>query len=224
MTVPRHDPGFARILVTGFEPFGGSPVNPSMQVARVMAARRWPATAVAACILPVVGGTGPGSARRRLDEAIDGFRPHAVLLLGEACTRGAVSIERTAFNTREYAIADNAGSVVRGAAVVAGGPASRAAALPVDDLLAAVRAHGIAAECSSDAGRFLCNEAMFHVLERRARNGTPAFAGFIHLPQLPEQHALRPVDARPMPLDEMVDAMRAIVGRVAGLCVRFAQK
>lgn len=224
MTAPRNDPGRARVLVTGFEPFGGSPVNPSMQVARAMAARRWPATTVAACILPVVGGTGPGSARRRLDEAIDGFRPQAVLLLGEACTRGAVSIERTAFNAREYAIADNAGNVARGAPVVTGAPGSHPAGLPVDDLVAVVRAHGIAAECSSDAGRFLCNEVMFHVLERRARRGTPAFAGFIHMPQLPEQHALRPVDARPMPFDEMVDAMRAIVGRVAGLCVRLVQK
>ena len=224
MTVPRHDPGFARILVTGFEPFGGSPVNPSMLVARALAALRWPTAAVAACVLPVVGGAGAGSARRRLDGAIDAHRPHAVLLLGEACSRGAVSIERVAFNAREYPIADNAGAVARAMPVAEGAPASHAAALPVDDLLAAVRAHGIAAECSSDAGRFLCNEVMFHVLERRARTGTPAFAGFIHLPQLPEQHALRPVDARPMPLDEMVDAMRAIVGRVAGLCVRFAQK
>ena len=224
MTVPRNEPGIARVLLTGFEPFGGSPVNPSMQVARAIAARRWPSTAVAACVLPVVGGTGPGSARRRLDAAIDAHRPHAVLLLGEACTRGAVSIERVAFNAREYAIADNAGAVVRGMPVVEGGPETHAAALPVDDLLAAVRTQGIPAECSSDAGRFLCNEVMFHVLERRARDAAPAFAGFIHLPQLPEQHALRPVDARPMPLDEMVDAMRAIVGRVAGLCVRFAQK
>lgn len=224
MTIPRVDPGRARVLVTGFEPFGGSPVNPSMQVARAIAARRWTSTAVRACILPVVGGTGPGSARRHLDEAIDGFRPQAVLLLGEACTRGAVSIERTAHNAREYPIADNAGGVARGTPVVAGAPGSRPAELPVDDLLAAVRAQGIAAECSSDAGRFLCNEVMFHVLERRARHGTPAFAGFVHLPQLPEQHALRPVDARPMPLEEMVDAMRTIVGRMAGLCVRLAQK
>jgi pyrrolidone-carboxylate peptidase len=43
-------------------------------------------------------------------------------------------------------------------------------------LLAVVRALGIPAECSSDAGRFLCNEVMFHVLERRARHGAPACA------------------------------------------------
>lgn len=215
-----EDPARTRILVTGFEPFGGSSVNPAMRAAQATAARRWQAAEVRACILPVVGGTGPGSARRLLDGAMDTFRPHAVLLLGEACTRGAVSIERVAHNARDYPIADNAGGVARGMPVVAGAPGSLGAALPVDDLLSVVRALGIPVECSSDAGRFLCNEVMFHVLERRTRTGTPAFAGFIHLPQFPEQHALRPVDARPMPLDEMVEAVRAIVGRVAGLCVR----
>ena len=214
------DPARIRVLVTGFEPFGGSPLNPSMLAARATASRRWPGAAVRACILPVVGGTGPGSARRILEGVMDAFRPHAVLLLGEACTRGAVSVERVARNEREYPIADNAGGVVRGMPVVAGAPGVLGSALPVDDLIAVVRALGIPAECSSDAGRFLCNEVMFHVLDQRSRTGSPAFAGFIHLPQLPEQHALRPVEARPMPLDETVDAVRAIVGRVVGLCVR----
>ena len=85
---------------------------------------------------------------------------------------------------------------------------------------AGVREAGVPAGLSLSAGTYLCNEVMFHLLERRSRTGAPAFAGFIHLPQLPEQHALRPVEARPMPLDETVDAMRAIVGRVVGLCVR----
>jgi pyroglutamyl-peptidase len=212
--------GPVRVLVTGFEPFGGSPVNPSMLVAGSLAERRWSGAAVRAALLPVVGGTGRGSARRRLDDAIAAHRPDVLLMLGEAHVRGAVSVERVAVNVRDYRIADNAGVTVRAAPIVAGAADRLPAALPVDDVLAAARATGVPAECSADAGTFLCNEVMFHALERRVRVGVPAFAGFIHLPQLPEQFALRPVDAPPMPAEDAERAVAAIAGRLAGLCVR----
>lgn len=212
--------GFVRVLVTGFEPFGGTPFNPSMLAAQALGARRWHGAEVRSEVLPVVGGEGPGSARRILDRAIAGFRPDAVLLLGEAHARGAVSIERTAANVRDYRIPDNRGVSARATPVVAGAVDRLDAALPVDDLLAVVRATGVPVECSRDAGSFLCNEVMFHVLARRAQDGHPRFAGFVHLPQLPEQHAVRPTDAAPMRTEDAVLGLAAIVGRLVGLCAR----
>jgi pyrrolidone-carboxylate peptidase len=55
------------VLVTGFEPFGGSPLNPSTVVAERLGSERLHGAELRTAVLPVVGGHGPGSARAALD-------------------------------------------------------------------------------------------------------------------------------------------------------------
>ena len=202
------------ILVTGFEPFGGSPVNPSEVLVRALAAGGSGRATMVAAVLPVVGGQDGGSARATLDALLDRHRPDACILFGEAHVRGEVSVERIAVNLRDYRIADNAGAVVADVPVVHGSPDARFATLPVHAVVDAVRAAGVPAGHSMTAGTFLCNEVMFHALDRSAAEGVPRIAGFVHLPQLESQHRIRPCDARPITETELLRAGRAVVDAV----------
>ena len=207
-----------RILVTGFEPFGGSAVNPSAMAAEWLSRESAPAVEVRALILPVVGGTGPGSARATLDATLDAFPADAAIHLGEAHVRGEVSVERVAINLCDYRIADNAGALVEDVPVVNGAPDARFATLPVRPIVDAVRAAGVPAGLSMSAGTYLCNEVMFHSLERSARGLSPRISGFVHVPQLEAQFALRPTDARPIKEPELLSAARAVLRTVIDHC------
>lgn len=199
-----------RLLVTGFGPFGGSPVNPSEIAATAVADRPEAGVTVRSAVLPVVGGTAPGSARAVLDGLLEAFRPDCVVLFGEAHVRSAISVERIAVNLRDYRIADNSGSVVRDEPVVAGAPDAYFATVPIRAMAEAVARLGIPGELSLSAGSFLCNEVMFHALHRAAGGGGRWTAGFVHLPQLEEQFALRPAEARPMSPQDIVAAALAV--------------
>jgi pyrrolidone-carboxylate peptidase len=142
-----------RILVTGFEPFGGSPVNPSAMAAESLAHGRFPGTEVRVLVLPVVGGTEPGSARAALDAMLEAFPADAAIHFGEAHVRGEVSVERVAVNLRDYRIADNSGAFAEDSPVVADAADARFATLPVRAIVDAVRAEGIPAGLSLSSAR-----------------------------------------------------------------------
>lgn len=209
-----------RVLLTGFEPFGGSPVNPSQQLVARLSRARVPGLHLHAAVLPVVGGEGAGSAWAALRSALSQVNPHAVVCFGEAHTRSAVSIERIAVNLLDYRVADNAGARVVDQPVVPGAPAAHMATLPVREMMQCVQAAGVPCELSLSAGTFLCNEIMYRVLEHAARERMPFYAGFVHLPQLPEQRAVRETAAAPMGLETMerggVSLLRALSSLSAG--------
>lgn len=102
-----------KILLTGFEPFGGSAVNPSQQVVQALAANPPSDIDLVTAILPVERVAGP----QRLLEAVQAFQPQAVLCLGEASRRAVVSIERVALNLLDYRIPDYAGQQCQDEAV-----------------------------------------------------------------------------------------------------------
>lgn len=176
-----------RILVTAFEPFGGSDRNPTMEIAGVIgAAMPWVTTRV----LPVVTGVGQGSAwsavQPMLQESWD-----AVLHLGESGKASTLMVERLAVNLRDGGMADNAGSTLRDRPVVDGGPDAYFSTMPVRDLVEASIAASVPAALSLSAGTFLCNETMYRSLHWSAGRGGGLLVGFIHVPQLPQQAAVR---------------------------------
>lgn len=96
-----------RILVTGFEPFGTFPTNPSQTVALTVA----PPAGVdlMRLVLPVVANESVA----RLMQVVEEARPAAVLALGLAAGRRAIALERLAVNLDDFAVADNAGNLRR---------------------------------------------------------------------------------------------------------------
>jgi pyroglutamyl-peptidase len=180
-----------RILVTSFEPFGGSPMNPTMRIAEILRDAPPAGARFEFATLPVVTGTSHGSAWAELLPLIEALAPAAIVSLGESAKAERIAIERVAVNLRDARIADNSGVALRDLPVVEGAPDAYFATLPVRAMAEASTAAGVAAELSLSAGAFLCNETMFRSLHLSATRRTPRLAGFIHVPQLPEQAAAR---------------------------------
>lgn len=173
------------ILVTGFEPFGGSITNPSQKVASALDGQTFGEYFVSASILPVDRNGGP----QALLAAIDRVDPSAVVCLGEAARRAVISIERVAVNLMDYRIADNLSEQVSDQLVVEHGPAAYFSTLPVREIFQAMQAAAIPVELSLSAGAFLCNQVFYAGRHHLAKLKTDIPCGFIHLPALPEQAA-----------------------------------
>lgn len=192
----------ARVLVTGFDPFGGAAVNASWLVARTLADAPPEGARVHAVCLPCEFGT----AAARLRAAIAAHDPALVLALGQAAGRCEFSVERVAINVDDARIADNAGAQPVDVPVVGGGPAAYFSTLPIKAMVAALRTAGLPAAVSQTAGTYVCNHvfyALMHALAQRPG----VRGGFIHLPLLPEQAAQAHPPAPSLPLATLVDGV-----------------
>ncbi len=172
-----------RILVTGFEPFGGQSLNPSWEVARALHGLQLQGAQVVAVQLPCVFA----QALPALQQALAQHTPDIVLALGQAEGRCDLSVERIAINVMDARIPDNAGAQPIDVPVIAGGPASYFSTLPIKSLVAGLRAAGFPASVSQTAGTFVCNQVFYALQHTLAGQGV--HSGFVHLPLLPEQAA-----------------------------------
>lgn len=169
-----------KILVTGFEPFGGDSVNPSARLAEWLAAEPIERATIAGAILPCA--FEPLGAA--IEAAIAAHRPDIVLGFGLAAGRDGISLERVAINVIDARIADNLGAQPIDEPVVRGGPAAYFSTLPIKAARAMLGEAGIPAAISQTAGTFACNAAFY--LARHMTEGAPIRAGFVHLPCLPD--------------------------------------
>jgi pyroglutamyl-peptidase len=196
-----------QFLVTGFEPFGQSIINPSEQVVQQVAIAPFAGFQVATAVLPVHRTHGPET----LLTAVQQTNPDAIVCLGEAGGRHAISIERVAVNLLDYGIADNDGQLVQDEPIAPDGPAAYFTTLPVRQLKQAVQAVGIPAELSLSAGAYLCNQVTYELLHFLAQQQLAIPAGFVHLPFLPQQAATRPRKHPSMALETMVTAVSTLL-------------
>ena len=200
-----------KLLLTGFEPYGGRTSNPSEQIVWALAEQRFDEIDLVTAILPVDQHKGPAA----VVAAIDAQRPDAVLCLGQAPGQSAITVERVAHNLLDYSIADNSGNLVVDKPVVEGGPAAYFVTLPVRVVLAAIHDAGVPAELSLSAGAYLCNQVLYVVLHHIALKSPGARAGFLHVPSLPEQVVADP-DLPSMSLETMLKGVRAAIEAIAG--------
>jgi pyroglutamyl-peptidase len=189
------------ILLMGFEPFGGEPINPAWEVARALDGSWLDGACVHACQLPTRFDAAPEVMRA----AIQSTHPVLAVVLGLASGRSEISIERVAINLIDARIPDNAGSQPHDQPVRAEAPAAYFSTLPVKQMLTGLRAAGYPAGLSLSAGAFVCNQVFFELQHQMA--GTGARSGFIHLPALPEQ-AARKGGLPSMGLGMQTDAIR----------------
>ena len=176
-----------KILVTGFEPFGGEARNPSAEVVA-----RLPEQIAGAQIVKLILPTVRYEAPQKVERAVDEHRPDVVLSIGQAGGRSAVSVERVAVNLDDYRIPDNAGNQPADEAVVPGGPDAYLSELPVKAMVEAIQRAGVPAQVSLSAGTFVCNHLLYHVRHYLEGRHPGARNGFIHIPFLPEQVVDKP--------------------------------
>jgi pyroglutamyl-peptidase len=194
-----------KLLLTGFEPFNGSPCNPSEQVAHTLDGQVIGGMRISTAILPVDLQRSP----RQLLDLLEALRPEAVICLGEATGRALISVERLAVNLLDFRIPDNAGNMVLDQPVVPGGPDAYFVTLPVRKVHEAIRGSGAPCEISLSAGTYLCNQVLYHLLHALHQQGRKIPAGFIHLPALPQQVVSKAAYCPSMSLDTMLSGLRA---------------
>ena len=181
------------ILLTGFEPFGGMPRNPSGEIAEALSGGD-----VEGAVLPVdYAQIGPA-----LDVLL-ARRWDAIVLMGVAIKRSHFSLETTAVNKRDLSRTDNALRAPDGREVVAGGPKMYLSTLPLAEMYVAAQAAGVPVEMSQSAGEYLCNTSFY--LARHATGELPC--GFIHTPPTPDIAR----GGVPLPLDDQVRGVGAML-------------
>ena len=187
-----------RLLITGFDPFGGATVNPSW-----MAVERLPEH-IGECVLCKLQiPTVFGKAATAVLETAGQFSPDTILCVGQAGGRAVVTPERIGVNIRDARIPDNAGNQPRGEFVDPQGPAAYFSTLPVEAMAQAIRDAGVDATVSNSAGAFVCNDVLYSLLHHY--DGTAVRVGFVHVPYLPEQ------GAPSMELEQIVRALESAI-------------
>ncbi|MGA1058142.1 MAG: pyroglutamyl-peptidase I [Phycisphaerales bacterium] len=197
------------ILLSGFEPFGGSDRNPSAELAALLAGAEIGPFRIETLILPGI----TVAAGDRIEEAIARLDPEFVIATGEDSSASAIRVERVAVNRRDFSAPDNAGALCRGLPVVEGGPDSLATLLPTARLVAASLSRGVPAEPSDSAGTYLCNEVKYRLLHR-LRSEPTRRGGFIHVPRLPAQ-VRGSRGGTPMPIERTLEGLRAMIEALA---------
>lgn len=191
-----------KVLITGFEPFGGESINPSWEVAKILAKQPH----IDAVQLPCVFD-------RSLDvlrEKIQAFQPDVVICIGQAGGRSSIEIERVAINLNDASIPDNQGNQPIDTAIVPHAPAAYFTTLPAKAMVQAVKNAGVPASLSLSAGSYVCNHVMFGLLHFLAENFPQTRGGFIHIPFLPEQ-GVQHRNAPTMALNTLVKGLNIAV-------------
>ncbi len=200
----RLTPGSGVIFVTAFEPFGGERINPTALVLE-----RLPdcigGRAIRKRLLPVEFIRAVEFARAEYDR----LSPSAVIMLGQAGGRSAITPETGGRNLMKAGIPDNAGWAPDGLPIAESGPETLMSTLPVDLIVRAVNAEGVPCEKSDDAGTYVCNALLYGMLYHN-KGRVPT--GFIHVPFIREQgHMNRPY----LELEDVYKGIIAAIGAVA---------
>jgi len=194
-----------KILLTGFDGFGGLSANPSRVVTQQMAERanRDGRQDLLTEILPVEFS----ASGERIRELIRENHPSAVVLTGVSAGLGAIGFERVALNLDDTGEPDNAGDKPEGRIIVPAGPAAYWSTLPIGRFRKALNALNIPASVSNHAGTFVCNHAFYEARHEVEQSGTGAMCGFIHLPLMSEQAEASAFGSPGMPLTVMLEAL-----------------
>jgi pyroglutamyl-peptidase len=193
-----------KVLISGFEPFGGSDLNSSQLVLEAISKESLSGLELSAVILPVEFD----KAARVLLSKVNDFNPEIIISFGQAEGRKAITPEKIAINLDSARIPDNAGELRVNKVIVEAGADGYFSTLPIEKMVAAVKECGLESEISLSAGAFLCNHVFYHLqhqlLEREVKSG------FVHLPLVNEQIAQYP-NQPSWALKDLVQGVRAAI-------------
>jgi len=193
-----------KVLISGFEPFGGSHLNSSQLVVEAISKESLSGLELSAIILPVEFD----KAARVLLSKVNDFNPEIIISFGQAEGRKAITPEKIAINLDSARIPDNAGELRVNKVIVETGADGYFSTLPIEKMVEAVKECGLESEISLSAGAFLCNHTFYHLqhqlLESRVKSG------FVHLPLVNEQIAQYP-NQPSWALKDLVQGVRAAI-------------
>ena len=193
-----------RVLISGFEPFGGSNLNSSQLVVEAISKESFSGLDLFTVVLPVEFGKAADVLLSKVKE-ID---PEIIIAFGQAEGRKALTPEKIAINLDSARIPDNAGELRVNKVIIEKGADGYFSTLPIEKMVKAVKECGLESEVSLTAGAFLCNHIFYHLqhkfLESRVKSG------FVHLPLVNEQIAQYP-NQPSWALKDLVQGVRAAI-------------
>lgn len=166
-----------KILVTGFDPFGGQAINPAYEAVKLL-----PDNICGAEIIKIEIPTVFGKCAKAVEEAIKTHKPDCVLCVGQAGGRSTITVEKLAINYADARIADNEGNQPIDSRIIPEGENAYFATLPVKAMVENCRKKGIPANLSFTAGTYVCNDVMYRLLHMLSTEYSNIKGGFIHVP------------------------------------------
>ena len=197
-----------KILVTGFDPFGGEKVNPALEAVKSL-----PSVIHGAEIRWVEIPTVFYKSAEILETEIVRYQPDVVLCIGQAGGRASLTPERVAINQDDARIPDNQGNQPIDTPIRLDGEAAYFSTLPIKAMVQAIKEDGLPATVSNTAGTFVCNHLMYQALYLADKKFPNVRAGFMHIPYMTEQVINKPNTAS-MNLVDIVKGIEAAIGAI----------
>ena len=197
-----------KILVTGFDPFGGEPINPAIE-----SVKRLPDNIAGAEIIKLEIPTVRKKSLEKIEKAINEHNPDVILSIGQAGGRFDISIERVGINLDDFRIPDNEGNQIIDEPIFPDGENSYFVKLPVKAMVQNVQKKNIPASVSYTAGTFVCNHVLYGVLYLIEKKYKGKKSGFIHIPFLPQQV----VDKRNTPSMELNTIVKGLTAAIEAI-------
>lgn len=169
------------LLVTAFEPFGGETVNASQEVVKLLPERigRW--RIIKEYNIPVVFKKGA----KAVISAAEKSGARAILCIGQAAKRSAITPEMVAINFAHATVPDNEGNRPQDQPILPGEKEACFSTMPIRQMATAMEAAGVDSRVSYSAGVYVCNDVYYRVM--RHFENTSVKTGFIHIPVTPQQ-------------------------------------
>lgn len=198
-----------KILLTGFEPFGGEPINPSFEAVKLL-----PDTVNGEKIVKLELPTSFKRAPEMLIKAIKKHKPEAIICVGQAGGAKGIRLEKVAINLADAGIPDNDGDLRTDSELVPGGENAYFSTLPITELIKSLSKAKIKAAKSLSAGAYVCNAVFYSLMDFVSKNeigNNVKYAGFIHVPYIPSQTVNKPKKTPAMELEEISKALEIVI-------------
>ena len=197
------------VLITGFDPFGGEPINPAWEAVKAMKDEIAGAT-ITKLQIPTVVAKSIAKVHEKMQE----LHPDIVISIGQAGGRYDITPERVAINLDDARIKDNEGNQPIDVPIYEDGAPAYFSDLPIKAMVQHIREAGLPASVSNTAGTFVCNHLMYGVLYTLAKEYPGVRGGFMHVPFIPEQVVERPAPAPSMNLKDIARGIEAAIAAI----------
>ncbi|WP_066890036.1 pyroglutamyl-peptidase I [Clostridium nigeriense] len=197
-----------KILITGFDPFGGENINPALE-----AVKKLPDTILGQEIIKIEIPTVFRKSLETIEKNIQKHNPDVVISVGQAGGRFGVTPERVAINIDDARIKDNEGNQPIDISIYEDGEAAYFSNLPIKAMVKEMNDNGIPSSVSNSAGTFVCNHVMYGILYLVDKKYPNIRGGFIHVPYIPSQVTTKP-NTPSMSIDDIAKGLELSIKAV----------
>lgn len=194
-----------KVLITGFDPFGGESINPAWEAVKLL-----PDEIAGARIIKLQIPTVVNKSIQSIHSSMCAEKPDIVLSIGQAGGRFAVTPERVAINITDARIPDNEGNQPIDVPIFEDGDTAYFSNLPVKAMVQAIKDAGYPSVLSNTAGTYICNHVMYGILYYIKKEFPHMRGGFIHVPYAPSQVVNKPATPS-MSLADIAASLEAAV-------------